>query len=185
MCSAGISFRTFGFNLVLIFTPVWLFCQTKAHEEHTGNPQNEVLFPGNSERPRFTVANLTNLCLGAFYPGKYGGTVEINNNGVRSASGSAILMSSDLNPSPAVFEIRCPGNTMVNIMIEEEIELRNQNGGVLICNPIGNGQSNFVSPQNAQAGFLYSVGARINTMNASNEPSGEYSGTFNITIVFE
>lgn len=185
MCSVGFTYRKFVLTLVLLSTPVWLFAQTGHHKETNGNPQNDVLFLGNSEEPRFTVTNESNLCLGAFYPGRSGGNVEINSNGVRSASGSAVLLYSELSPSPAVFEIRCPGNTMVNIIIDEEITLSNQNGGTLICEPIDNGHSNFISPQNSQSGFLYRVGARLNNVNAANEPSGEYSGSFNITIVLE
>lgn len=185
MSFAGKPYRTFLFVMLLYFVPVWSSAQHPNFPGNNGNPQNEVIFPGNSEEPRFTVTNQSNLCLGAFYPGQFGGTVEVSSTGVRSSTGSTVLLYSELNPSPAVFEIRCPGNTMVNIMIDEEIELSNQNGGNLICEPIDNGQNNFVSPHNAQAGFLYSIGARLNTSNAANEPSGEYSGSFNITIVLE
>ena len=185
MCFAGLVYRTLLFSLILCFNPVWTSAQTGQFQGSNGNPQKGVFFPGNSEEPRFTVENQRDLCLGAFYPGRFGGSLEITSSGVRSSSGSTVLVYSELNPSPAMFEIRCPGNTMVNIVLDEEIVLSNSNGGTLICEPIINGQSNFVSAHNAQAGFPYSIGARLNMLPGGSEPSGEYSGTFNITIVLE
>jgi hypothetical protein len=181
MFLVGLKYRISTLFVVFLF-PVLLLAQGS---QHAGNGNNNVLFPGNSETPRFTVSKLTNLCLGAFYPGNSGGNIEISDEGVRSSNGSVILLHSELTPSPAVFEIRCPNNTMVNIFIDEEIKLRNQAGNTIICEPQDNGQANFISPHNAQSGFLYRVGAALSVQNASSEPSGEYSGKFNVVIVLE
>lgn len=152
--------------------------------KNPAGPQNNVIFPGNSD-VRLSVTRLNDLCFGAFYPGKFGGVVTVDKNGMRSAKGSVVLMNSELIPSPAVFEIRCPGNTMVNVFVEENIVLKNELNTEINCEIIDDGSSYFISPTNAQAGFQYSVGAEINTSSNTLIGSGEFSGTISITVVLE
>ncbi|MFN5983250.1 MAG: DUF4402 domain-containing protein [Fluviicola sp.] len=147
-------------------------------------PQSKGLFSSNSE-VNFSVTKLKDLCFGAFYPGKFGGSIEVNEDGIRSSNGSVILLNSELQPSPAVFEIRCPSNTLINVIVEETIVMKNSNNTTVVCEIVYNEKSNFISPANAENGFLYSVGGRITTTETLTTSTEDYTGTISITVVFE
>lgn len=149
-------------------------------------------FPGKSprfqlvaEEPHVSINQLSNLSFGAFYPGKSGGSIEINPDGVRSAVGSVILLHSELNPSAAVFEIKCPSNTSVHIVIDQQIVLQDATGQQLLCEPLLSESDYFISPENAEAGFLYRVGAKVDIPPATYESAFSYSGTLSIMLILE
>jgi hypothetical protein len=170
--------------LYIVFAfPTILFAQNNLDRESFSINEGDP--PTNQNENHLSITTLSSLSFGAFFPGRNGGTLEINKDGIRSSSGSVILLHSDINTSPAVFEIKCPSYTMINLMVDEQIELVNQSGGRIICVPNKNELSNFVSPNNAETGFLYSLGAKLIVQDASFETPGEYSGRFNVFIVLE
>lgn len=184
MKSVAILSQRFVLTLLLIQLKVVAIGQGELTKMNFISPQNNGITTGESEVV-FSVSKLSNLCFGAFYPGKFGGSVVINEEGVRSSNGSVILLNSELQPSPAVFEIRCESNTMINVIVEETIVMQSANNGTVTCEIIDNGKSNFISPENAENGFLYTVGGRITTSEIQNSITEEYTGTVSITVIFE
>ncbi|MDH4473689.1 MAG: DUF4402 domain-containing protein [Fluviicola sp.] len=169
--------------VIVIAFPCFLFAQNKLNAEHSTG--HEELFQDHQEERRISITQLSNLSFGAFYPGQLGGSIEITKNGTRSSSGSVILLHSELNASAAVFEIKCPSNTMIHVMIDPIIELQDQSNGTIRCEPIFTEPTQFVSPNNAESGFLYSIGAKLTIQDASFESPGKYSGRFNVFILLE
>lgn len=170
--------------VIMITFPVFVFAQNEyGRERHDSNETHES--EDDDEDQRVYITGLSDFCFGAFYPGRYGGTIDLSKEGMRSADGSVVLLSSELNPSAAVFEIRCPSYTMLNVMIDEHIEMRNASGDEMICEPINNSSNNLVSPNNAEGGFLYSIGGRLVVPEFEIVTPGEYKGRFNVFIVLE
>jgi hypothetical protein len=173
-----------NYKLILLVTfPSVLTAQI--NREKKSLELNEGTNATSDIEQRISITSLTNFCFGAFYPGRFGGSIEVNKNGVRSSNGSAILLHSELNTSAAVFEIHCPSFTMVNIMIEKRIILQNESGNTIVCEPIEDESLNFVSPSKSETGFIYSIGARIIVSDETMEKAGDYSGKFNVFIVLE
>lgn len=181
MCRSNWTFSKWLFALALTL-PCFLFAQQNLEN---GGKEEEGIFSNRQEERRISITTLSQLSFGSFYPGMYGGSIEINKDGIRSSSGSVILLNSDSHASAAIFEIKCPSNTLIHILVDDRIELHNELGETIICEPLPNQSTHFVSPNNAEEGFMYSVGARLNILDASFESSGKYIGNVNITLILE
>ena len=168
---------------ILIAFPSFLFAQNNLDKELSTRHGESI--QDNQEEYRISITQLSNLSFGAFYPGELGGSIEITSNGMRSSDGSVILLYSDLNVSAAVFEIKCPSNTMIHVLIEPIIELQGESSAAITCEPIVTESTHFVSPTNAESGFLYSIGAKLIVHGSSIESPGKYSGRFNVFIILE
>lgn len=182
MCYFNWAYQKSLLALVVAF-PCIMYAQNgldKEHSFHQGESTQD-----HQEESRISITQLSNLSFGAFYPGQFGGSIEISTNGMRAASGSVILLHSESTASAAVFEIKCPSNTMIHILVDPKIELEDASRGTLICEPIFTEPTQFISPNNAESGFLYSIGAKLNVQDASVESPGIYSGRFNVIIVLE
>lgn len=182
MCFSDWTYQKSLLAIAIAF-PCILFAQNNLEKESSG--MNEKSLTISQEEQHISITNLSGFSFGAFYPGKFGGSIEINKDGVRSSSGSVILLHSESNASAAIFEIKCPSNTLIQIVIDNRIELRNESGETVICEPIITEPTHFVSPNNAESGFLYSVGAKLNIQDASFESTGKYSGRINLFIILE
>jgi hypothetical protein len=135
---------------------------------------------------RVLINTISTLSFGAFYPGSTGGTINISKEGIRTATGSVILLGSNANISPAVFEIRCPAYTLIHIVIDKRIVVTSDNGGSLICVPeIINRDLRIISPRDSESGFIFRVGAEIYIDGAQNISPGNYSGRINLFVVVE
>jgi hypothetical protein len=166
-----------------ITLPCFLFAQNNLDKEYSDNIEKSVSI--GQEEHRVSITNLSDFNFGAFYPGKFGGSIEINKDGLRSSTGSVILLNSESNASAAVFEIKCPSNTLIHLVINSRIELRGESGETIICELLIPEQPHFVSPNNAETGFLYRVGAKLNIQDASFESTGRYFGRITVFIVLE
>jgi len=184
MKSVAILSQRFLLTLLLIQFKVVAIGQGELTRMNYITPQNDGFTTSESDVV-FSVNKLSDLCFGAFYPGKFGGSVVINEEGVRSSSGSVILLNSELQPSPAVFEIRCPSNTMINVIVEETIVMQSATNGIVVCEIIENRKSSFISPENAENGFLYTVGGQITTSEIQNPTTEKFTGSVSITVIFE
>lgn len=182
MCCFNWAYQTSLLAIAIAF-PCFLFAQNKLdNEESNGHGE---LIQDNQEERRISITQLSNISFGAFYPGEFGGSIEVTNNGTRSSNGSVILLHSESTVSAAVFEIKCPSNTLIHIMVDPKIELQDRTNGTIFCEPIFTEPTEFVSPNNAESGFLYSIGAKLTVQDASFESPGIYSGRFNVFIVLE
>lgn len=182
MCFSDWTYQKALLAIAIAF-PCVLFAQNNLEKE--SSILNEKSVTINQEEQHISITNLSDFSFGAFYPGKFGGSIEINKDGARSSSGSVILLNSESNASAAIFEIKCPSNTLIHILIDNRIELRNESGEIIICEPVITEPTHFVSPNNAEAGFLYSVGAKMNIQDAAFESTGKYSGRMNVFITLE
>ena len=182
MCCFDWSYRKSLLTIALAL-PCFLFAQSRLEREVSNG--NEQSLSTNQEEQHVSITTLADFSFGAFYPGKFGGSIEINADGVRSASGSVILLNSESNASAAIFEIRCPSNTMIQIVVDGKIELQTASGETILCEPMLTEPSQFVSPNNAEAGFLYSIGAKLNIQDAGFESTGSYDGRMNVFIILE
>lgn len=182
MSFIGRTYCTIILNVVLLF-PVIHFAQTGREGNFISG--KGTAFQDDGAEPHISIIKLSELSFGAFYPGQYGGTIEINADGMRSTSGSVVPLYSGLNPGAAVFEIKCPSNTLIHVLVDPQIELTDGQGNTLICEPMLTEADHFVSPDNAENGFLYQVGARLTLPNAPIASSGNFSGKINIFIILE
>lgn len=178
--------RAFVF-FALVLSNIYLVCPSMALAGASSSYLDELdTFGEGSDRSRVSINTLADLAFGAFYPGRAGGIVEVSKDGIRSSSGSVVLIGSDMPVSAAVYEIRSPGFTMIHLMFDDQIILRGPGSEQLICTPIVNGQNTtIVSPSNAARGFTLTMGARLIVEGAGQSPPGDYSGVINVFLVVE
>jgi hypothetical protein len=132
-----------------------------------------------------TVASTQNLSFGAFAAGT-GGTVTISPQSMRSAGGDVTLMTGGqfAQGSSASFDLTGDPNVTYQIALptDNTVTLTGSRGGSMslsafTSSPSGEGR---LSPGGTQT--LY-VGATLGVGN--NQAAGTYSGSFNVTIVFQ
>lgn len=131
-----------------------------------------------------SIIQLSSLQFGSFVATNGGGTIRISYSGERYATGNVILLYDDSNITPAIFEVRAPSNTLVQIIFDKKCVLKNQFGNEIIVylDDLNTGNL-FVTPENAEDGFLVYLGGYINVISSVETLSGEYVGNINLTIV--
>lgn len=115
-----------------------------------------------------------------------GGKVIIHPSGMRESIGSVILLPNNTQYMPAIFEIRAPSQTMIQVIYQDEVRLNGSDGGYIIFRPgpVDNGNP-FITPPNSDNGFLLTMGGVLEMGPIDQNPSGSYSGSFHITLVNE
>jgi len=122
------------------------------------------------------------LSFGAFYHGASGGTVSIDPSGVRSSTGSVVLLTLAAY-NVAIYRITGPPGTVISLLNGLPVSLIRGGGGSLLLTI---GSSLPASPFVLTPGpFTVSVGGTLSVGNSAANPPGNYSGTFNITFVQE
>lgn len=169
--------------VVLFLFPIQILAQSAP--ELGGQHDKEAFDFATNVNQQVSINSLAGLCFGSFYPGNLGGSIQVTKQGVRTSTGTVIGLQSDLIPSAAIFEIKCPSNTMINVVVDGRIPLTNQSGNTLTCEPIEINQNSIVSPNNAEAGFLFEIGAKLELNEASQAQSGEYTGQIHVMLIFE
>lgn len=131
-----------------------------------------------------SIIQLSPLQFGSFVATNGGGAIHISYSGERYSTGNVILLYDDRNFSPAIFEVIAPSNTLVQIIFDKKCVLKNQDGNeiILYLNDLNTGNL-FVTPENAENGFLVYLGGYINVLSSAEALTGEYVGTINLTIV--
>jgi len=161
-----------------------LFSQEVIREQNPVLGDNTLI--RKPDERRIVINTLSHLSFGAFYPGAFGGTISISKEGMRTATGSVVLFGSNVNTSPAVYEIRCPAYTMIHIMTDKQIVLKGHGNNNLICIPdIAEKSHSMVTPHNSENGFIFSIGAKLIIDGSKQISSGDYSGRISIFIVVE
>jgi hypothetical protein len=124
------------------------------------------------------------LSFGAFFQGVTGGSVVVYPDGTRSTTGDIIGAAMGYNFSPALFEVEGLPGTLVSIMNGPDVLLTGSNGGHMTLR-IGNSSpvSPFIITSNPPSRTLISVGGTLTVGPPSMNPSGSYSGTFNIIFI--
>jgi len=124
------------------------------------------------------------LSFGAFFQGVTGGSVIVYPDGTRSTTGDIIGASMGYNFSPALFEVEGLPGTLVSILNGPDVHLNGSNGGSMTLH-IGNSSpvSPFVISSTPPSRTLISVGGTLTVGPPAANPSGSYSGTFNIIFI--
>jgi hypothetical protein len=164
--------RIFFFFLIIQFLLVGsLFCQPEPP------PRNITVVP--TQALHFGTFSLANL-------GSGGGTVSVDWQGSRSATGDIVLLPVIPTHSPAIFDIKlCQGRNVV-ITYSPTAILTGSNGGSITLNigPTEKGPSGSSFSVNADCNFVTQlrVGGTLIVGNNSANPGGSYSGNFSITF---
>ncbi|MCE1199944.1 MAG: DUF4402 domain-containing protein [Marinilabiliales bacterium] len=141
-------------------------------------------------RPIQVFVNPTQgLIFGAFTHGASGGTVTISPTGMRSSTGSVVLLSLGYNFSPAIFQVEGIKGTVISITDNSgtAFTLTGSHGGTLTLH-LGPPQSNtscgtpFILDQESPLRMEIRVGGTLSVGNSAANPPGNYSGTFNLTF---
>lgn len=124
-----------------------------------------------------------NLGFGAFYHGAGGGTVTVNTDLSRVATGDVVLLTMGYSYSPAIYRIIGTPGRIISLLNPGNIILPGSNGGTLRLN-LNN--SNPPSPFVTIPGpLLLYIGGTLTVGSPASNPPGSYSGTFNITFIQE
>lgn len=133
-------------------------------------------------RPVIVTVN-QDLSFGAFSHGAAGGTVTVTAASSRSATGDIILLSLGFPFYSAIYRIVGRPGTVVSLLNGPDVLLPGSNGGSLSLH-IGN--SNPPSPFVLTAGpLLLYVGGTLTVGNPAANPPGNFSGTYDITLIQE
>ena len=161
-----------------IFSAVVFFCLFSA-QVHAQSP-----FPPPGQLQVYATQE---LAFGAFFTGSSGGTVTLSPQGSRSVTGTVTGLALD-NGSAAVFDLRLIPGRIVHIVLPASAQLVRIGGGetMTITNFTTDKPGNqlvtaashpFINP--------VQVGATLNVQHSAANPSGEYTGSFNVTFIQE
>jgi len=131
-----------------------------------------------------TVTAVTGMGLqfGAFCSGATGGTVTVTSGGVRSSTGSIILVSLGYSFAPA--EILVTGNigTLVTISNGTDVSMTGSNGGSISLH-LESASTGTPFIINSITGVNVFIGGTITVGIPGANPPGAYNGTFNVTFI--
>ncbi len=124
------------------------------------------------------------LSFGAFFQGVTGGSVIVYPDGTRATTGDIIGANMGYSFTPALFEVEGLPGTLVSILNGPDVQLTGSNGGTMTLR-IGNSSpvSPFVISTTPPSRTLISVGGTLTVGPPAANPSGSYSGTFNIIFI--
>lgn len=132
-----------------------------------------------------TVAKTQDLSFGGFVAGG-GGTVTVSPAGARTSGGDVTLLTSGVFAqfSPAVFDISGSALTAYSITLPADgtVSVTSAQGHSMslrsfTSSPAGSGQLSGSGSQTLSVGATLVVG--------NSQPSGNYSGSFAVTVVFQ
>jgi hypothetical protein len=133
--------------------------------------------------PEITLT--TDLSFGAFYQGAVGGTISISPAGSRAATGDIVLLGLGYPFSAAHYNIYSNPGTVISILNGPDVPLSwggySMNLHIGSCEPV----SPFVNTNPYAVPTELTVGATLTVGNPLANPPGNYTGTFDITLVLE
>ncbi len=132
------------------------------------------------------VTVMQNLGFGAFSHGASGGTVTVNTDGSRVATGDVILLSLVYSFTAASYKLIANPGTVISIVNGADVILPGSNGGSMTLH-IGSSDpvSPFVIPNGSPPFTLLNIGGTLTVGNSASNPPGSYSGSFDITFIQE
>ncbi len=121
-----------------------------------------------------------NLNFGTFTTGNAGGTVIVDWEGRRTATGDISLLNIEQG-SAALFTVTSNPGTILQIQPQASIILTGTNGGTLSLNidSYSTG-STFITSSNSESVF---VGGTLDVGNSTANPPGQYNGNFSLTFI--
>jgi hypothetical protein len=131
------------------------------------------------------VYNAQGLGFGSFYTGGTGGTVVVSPAGVRTSTGSVVLVGG--MPQAAMFIVELLPGRLVNIMLGPSATLTRMGGGgsmTMTIGPTDKGAS-FVTSGGQPFRNPVMVGGTLFVGNTASNPAGSYEGSFSVTFIQE
>ncbi len=126
------------------------------------------------------------LQLGAFTQGSSGGTIRMQPDGTRTATGTVVPLNFGASYMPLVMEIEGPKGSIVSMLAEEVTVLTGSNGGRMRLKIAGSSPAMpFIISDDAPAKSVITIGAELIVGNSQESPPGNYSGSLNISFVVE
>lgn len=137
-------------------------------------------------RPIRILPTAQTLGFGAFYHGAAGGTVIIMPSGIRSATGDVVLLGLGIPFTAAMFEVHAHPGTVISILNGPDATLAGVPSGSMTLH-IGTSipASPFVSTVHFSIPIYLFIGGTLTVSNSAANPPGNYTGTFQITLVRE
>jgi hypothetical protein len=130
-----------------------------------------------------SIYTIQNMAFGAFAHGNTGGSVTVESDGTRSATGDVILLNLGISYYNAIFEIESPSGTLITIVNGPDATLTGSNGGSMSLHI---GSSNPASPFNNTVGppqrTQVNIGGTLTVNGSGGSPPGLYTGTVYITF---
>jgi len=140
---------------------------------------------GDQDLLQTSIYTVNPFRFGVFYPGYTGGSITLSEDGMRTSTGTVVILHQGI-VGPAVFEITTAASTMIQLNYENEIHLTSSTGASLLLVPGELSRGNpFISPPDAESGFMVTLGGTIEISGSTQNPPGEYSGTLQVSIVVE
>ena len=125
------------------------------------------------------VNTARNLSFGTFVQSGALGTVVVTHDGLRTATGSIILINSGWVGTPALFEVRALPGTLITIVCPDSFISRSGYSIVLKLLEANTGNSFIATKELTQ---VY-VGGTLIVNSLLSNPAGAYSGTFAVTFI--
>ena len=148
-------------------------------------------FPENPPIPvKVEVRNTRFLNFGSFTTGVSGGTVTVDQHGMRSATGDVFLLNLGSPSISALFDVTANPGTLISITIPSNFKLQGDggNGGEIELeinsNLISPGQY-FISTAIPPMTNEVEVGGTLHIGNEAQNPAGYYSGSFSLIFNYE
>lgn len=130
-----------------------------------------------------TVSTAQHLQFGSFIQTGNLGTVTVDYNGIRSATGNVLLPNIHSIVSPALFIVESHPGTLVTILNGPTVELIGNHGGKMTLTL---GEASTRSPFVTRSHFTdVFIGGTLTVGPLSANPAGSYSGTFTVTFIQE
>ena len=132
------------------------------------------------------VTVVQSLGFGAFAQGAAGGSVTVNSAGLRSSTGDIILLNLGYVFTAASYRLVGNAGTVISILNGPDVSLPGSNGGSMTLH-IGASDpaSPFVLITIPPAYTTMNVGGTLTVGNPGSNPPGNYSGTFDATLIQE
>jgi hypothetical protein len=139
-------------------------------------------FPPPNQLQVFAVQQLS---FGSFHTGSSGGTVEVDANGFRSATGTVVLAGGTAHQ--AIFDVRLIPGRLVHIQLGPQAQLLRVGGPGMMTMDIGptDRGANFVTTGGHPFINPVHVGGTLNVSDINANPPGEYEGSFTVTFIQE
>lgn len=136
--------------------------------------------------PALKVNVRQELQLGAFTQGSSGGTIRLQTDGTRTATGTVVPLNFGAAYMPLVLEIEGPKGSIVSMLAGELTILTGSNGGRMRLKIAGsNPAMPFIITDDPPAKNVITIGAELIVGNSQESPPGNYSGSLNVSFVVE
>ncbi|MDM8161063.1 DUF4402 domain-containing protein [Labilibaculum sp. K2S] len=132
-----------------------------------------------------SVVTIQNISFGAFFQGSLGGAVTVSPDGTRLFSGDIIEANiSGFSYYPAIFEVEADPGMLISIIKGSDTSMSRSNGGSISLQ-VGVSDPGFPVIVPPSGRIQVSMGGILTVENPQVNPSGDYSGSFEVTFIQE